>query len=153
MYSFIVGSIRVPFSSAMMTVSRDISHHDWRDDEGVYARQDIHTLQGLGSATVKGLNGMRREMGPHAVQVLNPRVFTETEPALHLARSGGSTAEEILSVMTSTDYDWGKLVEINWTALEYVPGGFFYYLLPLDHPVVDLAGLKLDWPSIAITSV
>jgi hypothetical protein len=151
MYSLVVGTIQVAFSSAVITVSRDITHHAWRDDVGAYARQQVQISQEAHSATVTGLSGARREMGPHLVQVINPGVFTETELARHLAANAKSvTAEDVLSAMAVTDYDWGKLVEVDWTALDFEPGGRRYFLLPHEHPVIDLAGLKLDWPSIII---
>lgn len=132
-------------------VRRDISHHNWRDDVGAYAPQDVQISQGERSATVVGLTGTRREMGPHDVRVISPGVFTEVELARLLAASTkGFTTQEFLDAMAMTDYDWGKLLEVNWTALDFVPGGLHYYLLPHGHPIVDLAGLKLDWPSISI---
>ncbi len=135
----------------MITIARDITHHDWRDDVGAYARQEVQISQGVHSAIVVGLSGTRREMGPHDVRVLNPGMFTEIELARHLAASTKAvTQEEVFSVMAVTDFEWGKLVEVNWTALDFVPGGRHYFLLPHEHPVVDLDGLKLDWPSIVI---
>jgi len=138
----------------MITVARDVSHHRWRDDAGVYARQEVQITQAENSATVAGLSGSRREMGPHLVRVFHPKVFSEVEFAWQLAAANHCvTKDEFLSAMVVTDYDWGKLLEINWTALDYCPGGLHYYLLPSDHPVIDLAGLTLDWPSVDIIPI
>lgn len=93
MYAIDVGALRISFSSAVITVRRDIHHHDWTDESGACARQDIAVEQGKGFATVIGLTGNDREKRRHRVSVPNPSVFT-------------------------TDYPWGKLVAVSWFAMD-----------------------------------
>lgn len=145
-----IGSIQISFSSAVITVARDISHHDWFDEEGAYARQEIEISQREAFAVVIGLTGTARERGPHTVRVVSPNVFTRLDLAVHLESEHQESRHELLGAMFTTDYSWGQLVALNWSDLDWVPGGISHYLLPHEHPVITLGLLKLDWPSIEI---
>lgn len=150
MYAIDVGALRISFSSAVITVRRDIQHHDWTDESGAYARQDIAVEQGKGFATVIGLTGNPRERRRHRVSILSPSVFTRLDLARHLHDGDGNGVDEWLGAMFTTDYPWGKLVAVNWFAMDYVPGGISHVMLPHGHPAVDLGALQLDWPSIEV---
>ncbi|MEK8035053.1 hypothetical protein AACH06_29910 [Ideonella sp. DXS29W] len=145
-----VGKVQITFSSAVVTVTRRIEHRDWVDEGGSYAPQEIEIIQAKDSATVVGLSGTQREMGPHQVRVVSAAVFTPLDLARHFQDLHGVETEALLDAMFTTDYPWGKLVALNWSAMGYVPGGVTHVILPNGHPAVDLGALKLEWPSVEI---
>lgn len=152
MYSIHVGAVTVSFNSAMMTVPRQLQHHDWYDEEGVYVHQAITIEQHAQSATVTSQLGVLGEKGPHHVNVCEPAACTVLELAkqLVLQTQNLHTLDDILQIMMLTDYPWGKLLACDWSKLEYIPGGVSYYLLPNKHPAISIGKLKLDWPTVDV---
>jgi hypothetical protein len=155
MYSITVGNVDLSFESALISVPRDGSDHDWLCNAWVDTCQDIDVIQANGYATVLGLTGWATEKGPHVVRLVEP--LTDTEQAVvdyyvRLAFAVKVPREATLSAIQTVSYSWGKLISLNWGALGYAPGGCEYCILPFDSFAICLGHLRLDWAKVKVNT-
>lgn len=69
MHSITVGAVEVSFESALISVPRDGSDHDWLCNDWVEVSQPIEVVEADGWATVTGLTGIATEKGTHVVRL------------------------------------------------------------------------------------
>ncbi|WP_156401427.1 hypothetical protein [Duganella sp. Root1480D1] len=156
MHSIIIGPFEVRFEPALVSVPRDGTEYDWICEDWVEVRHLLEIEQADGWATVIGLNGGPRDKKPHVVRPLSPTAFTEQEIVEYFIKSASTaytSRDQIKNLISTTNYPWGKVVSLNWTALGYAPGGTEFCMLPNDGCAISLGHLALDWATVKVSSV
>lgn len=151
MHSITIGPFEVRFEPALVSVPRDGSEYDWLCDDWIEVPHLIKIEQADGWATVTGLNGGPTEKRRNVVRPLRPAALTESEIVDYFIQSALTeycTREDIEKQIAVTNYQWGKLVSLNWTALGYAPGGTEYCMLPNDGVAISLDLLALEWTTM-----
>lgn len=152
MYSVDLGLVRLDFKAAVINVPRN-GDYDWMNADWIDTQQEIEIVQLEQTATVFCATGRFAQVGPHLIEVLLPRLYTEKEVAAHLlskpntSRSPENMARDAVKV---DRHSWGKLISMDWRAMGHAPGGIEYCLLPIDGPAISTGFLRLDWPSVEI---
>lgn len=153
MHSITVGEVEVSFESALISVPRDGSDHDWLCNDWVDVRQTIDVIQADGWATVTGLTGIAPEKGTHVVRLLAPTAYTEHEVVDYFVRSATTSnvsREAIVEAVEINGHSWGRLISLNWSVLGYAPGGIEYCILPTNGCAITLGHLRLKWATVEI---
>lgn len=153
MHSITIGEFDIRFEPALVSVPRDGTEYDWLCNDWVRVRHLIEIEQADGWATVTGMNGSPREKRAHVVRPLQPAALTEDKIVDHFIESAltaHTSVEEIISLIAITSYPWGRLVSLNWTALDYAPGGTEFCMLPNDGYAISLGLLALEWATVQV---
>jgi hypothetical protein len=145
-YTFNIGTVKVTSFSATMQV---FSPHDWLDNTYAGSWRNVEVTQDF-------IDGSRMEIakGDRLIQSKYPRLLdvpvgSVVDLVSHLEKIYDAT-DRFSRAMRVTGYEWGELVEINWSSVGFAPGGTSYFLLPHDLPCVDLRCLQLDWGSVTV---
>lgn len=152
MYSITLGPLTLDFDAALITVPNN-GDYDWMNEEWGDIRQEIVILQGETSAKVIGVTGRFAEKGPHAVEIISPHIFIESEVVDHLLTkpdTSGLSETEVRGAVRTVRHSWGKLISLNWKELGYAPGGTEYCILPTGGPAISMGFLRLDWNGLRI---
>ncbi|WP_155952615.1 hypothetical protein [Pseudomonas sp. URMO17WK12:I4] len=153
MYSIDLGSLRIYFAAALVSVPSSGVNHDWLSEEWKDTPQKLKIHQDETSVTITGLAGFGAGKGKHVIHVIEPLIKTEHElRAYFLKKAEISKLKQgvLLNAINSLEYPWGKLVSLNWTALGYAPGGAEYCILPANFSAISLGFLRLDWSTVRI---
>ena len=154
MYSIDLGTPKLEFESALIMVPRDGVTYDWLNNDWVDTQQQIEIEQSDGSATVTGLTRSFPPRDPYLVRIVTPLINTEQGVIEYLQsqpiRSELATSDALRAAIKSQDFQWGKLLSLDWTALGYAPGGTEYCLLPAGGPAISVGLLRLDWATVRV---
>lgn len=154
MHSIIIGTFEVRFEPALVSVPRNGGDYDWLCDDWMEVRHLIEVEQADGWATVIGLNGSPREKRSHVIRPLQPAAITEQEIFdyfISSALNAHTSLAEIENPISIATYPWGKLVSLNWTDLDYAPGGTEFCMLPNDGYAISFGLLALDWDTVQLS--
>ena len=148
MFTFTTGAVTVTSSSAMMHMAKQ---GDWLNGEDIGFWQNVEIAQNVTEGTDTATAIKSQVTKPTNARLLDAPISSAIDLARYLETvHTGVTTKNFLSAMLVVEYEWGKLVEVSWSALGFAPGGVSYFLLPHDLPCVDLWDLKLDWDSVTV---
>src|ERR1700756_740069 len=93
MYRLELGELSLLFDEALIAVPRDGAARDWMNQDWVDVPQEIEARHVGRGYQVTGLTGFGAETGPHSIELLKPRIFTQTEVVEYLLAEAETTGQ------------------------------------------------------------